>query len=428
MPNKKEITFIDLFAGCGGLSLGALKAGYSGILSVERQQNAFNTFRYNLIDNSQLTNYGLKSFNWPKSVEKKEYEINEFIENNPHFFKTYLNKIDLVVGGPPCQGFSTAGKRVHDDPRNQLYKSYIKFIRKVNPKIILIENVSGIASKFSESSKSYKEKIINELSKDFYIDGQVLNSEIFGVPQKRKRYFIIGFNKKVSKFKNIDISSVFEKIKLDSLAFKSGYKIGNKTFNLNNVNAFDALSDLSGKDGKDERILFTDENSKYKEYNSYVYNKPTSDYQKLMRYGLSNHGQIDSHRIGDLLKDTKSIYKNLIKIVNKKPLDASAKVSKDDMIASGWKSKKQIIHVLRSENLAPTITTCPFDYIHYSCPRILTAREFARIQSFPDWFNFKGIYATSGSMSYTTPRYSQIGNAVPPLMAESILKTLKSFI
>jgi len=428
MPTKKETTFIDLFAGCGGLSLGALRAGYSGVLSIERQKNAFATFKNNLIDNPKLSNYGLKSFNWPKSVEKKEFEINEFIENNPDFFKKYINKIDLVVGGPPCQGFSIAGKRIHDDPRNQLYKSYIKFIRKINPKIILIENVSGIASKFSASSKSYKEKIINELSKDFYIDGQVLNSELFGVPQKRKRYFIIGFNRKVSKFKNIDILSVFDKIKTDSLEFKRLYTVGNKTLNLNNVNAFDAISDISGKDGKDERILFTDENSKYKEYKSYVYNKPSSDYQKLMRYGLSNSGQIDSHRIGDLQKETQNIYKNLIKIVNKKPLNASAKVSKDDMIASGWKSKKQIIHVLKSNNLSPTLTTCPFDYIHYSSPRILTVREFARIQSFPDWFNFKGIYATSGSMSYTTPRYSQIGNAVPPLMAESILKTLKSLI
>ena len=76
---------------------------------------------------------------------------------------------------------------------------------------------------------------------------------------------------------------------------------------------------------------------------------------------------------------------------------------------------------------SPTITTCPYDYIHYSVPRILTVREYARIQSFPDWFEFKGIYATSGSFSFTTPRYTQIGNAVPPLMAESILKTLKSY-
>jgi site-specific DNA-cytosine methylase len=91
-----------------------------------------------LINEFKLINiiFGLKNFNWPKSVEKKEYEINTFIENNPDFFIKYKNKIDLVVGGPPCQGFSSAGKRVHDDPRNELYKSYIKFIRKINPKII----------------------------------------------------------------------------------------------------------------------------------------------------------------------------------------------------------------------------------------------------------------------------------------------------
>ncbi len=428
MSINKEFTFIDLFAGCGGLSLGALRAGYSGILSIERQKNAFATFKHNLIDNEAISNYGLQKFNWPKFVEKKEYEINDFMDNNSLFFEKYINKIDLVVGGPPCQGFSSAGKRKQNDPRNHLYKSYIKFIRKINPKIILIENVSGIASKFSESGKSYKEKIVKELSKDFFIDGEILTSDLFGVPQKRKRYFIIGFNKSIKKFNKIEIDKVFDLIKKDASEFAKTVSNGKRHFDLSHVNVQDAIGDLSGNNGNDKDVLYTDEDSNYKDYKSYLYNKPLSDYQKFMRVGIKNFELVDSHRIGDIHPETQRIFKNLIRIVNKKTTNHKGKVTKEDMIASGWKSKKLIINVLKGDNLSPTLTTCPFDYVHYSCPRILTVREFARLQSFPDWFKFKGIYATSGSLSYTTPRYSQIGNAVPPLMSESILKTLKSFL
>jgi DNA (cytosine-5)-methyltransferase 1 len=186
---------------------------------------------------------------------------------------------------------------------------------------------------------------------------------------------------------------------------------------------------LSDLDGEGEMSLpYIDENAKSKAYLTYPYKKTKVAYQKLMRAGIKTSKLIDSHRIGEHNENTKLKYGKLIEISIRNDSRTSFNFTKDELNEAKWDSKKQIINVLKPLLPSPTITTCPYDYIHYSVPRILTVREYARIQSFPDWFEFKGIYATSGSFSFTTPRYTQIGNAVPPLMAEAILKTLKSYL
>jgi DNA (cytosine-5)-methyltransferase 1 len=424
---NKKTTFIDLFAGCGGLSLGAMRCGFTGILAIESQKNAFNTLKHNLVsDNSQSYRQqsNLSSFEWPESIEQKNHDINDFLAENKEYLESIKGQIDLMVGGPPCQGFSNAGKRKEDDPRNQLYKSYLTFVKHVEPKILLIENVAGIALKFSNSGSSYKDNIIEKLKEDYYVDGQLLSSEIFGVPQKRKRYIIIGFKK--SYFKSeIDIKEVFKKIEEYSELFTKNYQIGDNKFDISNTTAIMALSDLDGK-GK-ESIGYIDENAKSKQFKTFAYKKPKSDFQRMMQLSLNNKKIADSHRIGEHKDDTIFKYKTLIDITNRNNRD-SFNFTKEEFDEARWNSKKQIINVLKENKPSPTLTTCPFDYIHYNTPRILTVREYARIQSFPDWFEFKGIYATSGSMSFTTPRYTQIGNAVPPLMAEGIISTLKTYI
>ena len=150
-------TFIDLFAGCGGLSLGAMRAGLKGIFAVEYQKNAFDTLRKNLIEKSkgEFDKLEISGFDWPAELPIGNYDINFLLSEKNGFIKSLKNKIDVVIGGPPCQGFSIAGKRNENDPRNQLYKSYLSFIKIIQPKILLIENVSGIASKFSATGSSY---------------------------------------------------------------------------------------------------------------------------------------------------------------------------------------------------------------------------------------------------------------------------------
>jgi len=425
---KIQFSFIDLFAGCGGLSLGAMKAGFNGLFAIEYQKNAFETLKFNLIEKTsdEFSKLGISGYNWPKELPLSNYDIKEFIKNQKEYLKSLEEKVDLVIGGPPCQGFSHAGKRKENDPRNQLYKSYISFINIVKPKILIIENVSGIASKFNKDGESYKDNILDKLKSKYYVAGRLITSELFGVPQKRKRYIIIGFSKKYFKTKNICLDEIFDKIISDSFKFTKNYKFNGTHVDITDTTIAEALSDLDGENL--DSINFQDENAVSRSYKTFPYKSAHSSYQKLMRTGVKNNIQIDSHRIGEHSLTTIDKYSKLIEISNSKPNRVGFKFTKEELDLAKWNSKKQVINVLKADKPSPTITTCPFDYIHYSSPRILTVREFARIQSFPDWFQFKGIYATSGSMSYTTPRYSQIGNAVPPLMAESIIRTLKSYL
>jgi DNA (cytosine-5)-methyltransferase 1 len=425
---EKKLTFIDLFAGCGGLSLGAMKAGFVGEFAIEFQKNAFDTLKFNLIDRTkeECLNFGIKPYEWPEELPVTNHDIKKLLLEKKDFLKSLKGKIDLVVGGPPCQGFSNAGKRNENDPRNQLYKSYISFINIVNPKILMIENVAGIASKFSKDGESYKDHILDKLKSKYHIAGKLISSEIFGVPQKRKRYIIIGFSKRYFKAKNINLDSVFNKIDSDSLVFTNEYKYKDSFIDITKTTIEDAIGDLDGENLNS--IQYQDENAKSKNYRTFPYKIAVSNFQKLMREGIQNKNQIDSHRIGEHNETTTSKYSKLIEISNSNPNRKGFKFSKEELDIANWNSKKQVINVLKADKQSPTLTTCPFDYVHYSVPRILTVREFARIQSFPDWFQFKGIYATSGSLSYTTPRYTQIGNAVPPLMAESIIRTLKGYL
>ena len=136
MTKQKKYTVIDLFAGCGGLSLGLYQAGWQGLFAIEKNAFAFETLKHNLIDNKQ-------HFAWPDWLPQTHHDINEVLDNYENQLKALRGKVDLVAGGPPCQGFSMAGQRMEDDIRNQLVFSYIRFIDFVRPKMILFENVKG---------------------------------------------------------------------------------------------------------------------------------------------------------------------------------------------------------------------------------------------------------------------------------------------
>ncbi len=129
---KDSKTYIDLFSGCGGLSLGLHNAGWKGAFAIEKSEDAFKTLEYNLIKKK-------KHFDWPNWLEQKHHDINEILENNSNDLIQLRGKIDLIAGGPPCQGFSMAGRRVENDSRNDLINSYIKFIDFVKPKLIFLK-------------------------------------------------------------------------------------------------------------------------------------------------------------------------------------------------------------------------------------------------------------------------------------------------
>src|SRR5688572_6527203 len=139
---KRDFVFADVFAGCGGLSLGLLNAGWRGLFAIEKNPHAFATLKKNLIDGDQA------SFDWPLWLPKTPHDIDSALHKYKRELLSLRGTLDLLVGGPPCQGFSSAGRRDPNDPRNSLFKRYLKLVSYLQPKMLLIENVQGISLSF----------------------------------------------------------------------------------------------------------------------------------------------------------------------------------------------------------------------------------------------------------------------------------------
>lgn len=402
--------FIDVFAGCGGLSLGLLQAGMSGVFAIEKNPMAFETLKHNLIDGNKF------NFDWPEWLPRKAMSCEELLAEYSSQLENMAGSIDLLVGGPPCQGFSIAGRRNPSDPRNQMAEQYLKLVSILRPTYLVIENVSGFASKFNEtksrelddrfSKTSYAEFIVDSLENLGYsVSSGLVNCSDFGVPQNRRRYLIICSLKKLK----VPL--------LEVLAGSSKDFLSAKKLHLDRpTSASEALSDLElvGKklipslDGGRPGFLQIE----------YVEPDIKSNYQSLMRAGSDSPP--NSLRLPKHAPNT---------IVNFKRIQLAStpgrSVSK--VVREMLGIKKQAITVLGRNLPSPTVTTLPDDIIHYSEARILTVRESARLQSFPDWFEFLGKYTTGGERRrIDCPRYTQVGNAVPPLLSEAIALVIKS--
>ncbi|MGP1510783.1 MAG: DNA cytosine methyltransferase [Treponema lecithinolyticum] len=404
MERKKHYTVIDLFAGCGGLSLGLYLSGWQGVFAIEKNQFAFETLKSNLIKNKQ-------HFHWPSWLPQTSHDINEILKNYKNQLNELRGKVDLVAGGPPCQGFSTAGKRIEEDIRNNLVFSYIEFIKLIEPKIILFENVKGFTYAFDKKkgkvSIPYSKKVIDALVNLRYkTEAYIIDFSKYGIPQKRNRFILIG--SKTEKNKSINFKELLELKKSDFLLEKGITA---------NITVKEAISDLLRSNGQ---IPTPDR----KGFMSGKYGKAESEYQKLLRGNYAKEHNIpDSHSFAkhSLLKE--EYFKKLL----------NSNQHRGKRIAETVKSKLNIkqrsLTILDPNSVSPTITSHPDDYLHYSEPRIMTVRECARIQSFPDWYEIKEKYTTGGSMrKIEVPRYSQIGNAIPPLFAELAGLALKDML
>lgn len=398
----KQLNYIDIFAGCGGLSLGLNNAGWKGLFAIEKGKDAFATLKYNLIDKKQ-------HFCWNEWLPQTEHDINEVIITHRKNLEKLAGNVTLVVGGPPCQGFSMAGQRKKNDIRNKLSESYIEFISIVRPKMLIFENVQGFTIGFKDEedkkgvpySKILKEKL-EELG--YLVEGKMIDISEYGVPQKRNRFIMIG----VLQGNPHDFFELLYKNRENFLTQKG----------LNErVSVNEAIGDLLKENG-------TTPTPDFKNYESGVYGEIQSNYQKLMRKNVGSVvGKVaDSHRFAKHSKETTDMNNEmLIKCPRLKRV-----TPKDNLIDN---LRKRGVTVLDENRAAPTITAHPDDFVHYSEPRILTVRESARIQSFPDDFEFKGKYTTGGQLrKIEVPRCTQVGNAVPPLFAEQIGLALREMM
>lgn len=401
-----KLKFIDLFAGCGGLSLGLMNAGLEGIFAIEKTEDAFKTLIHNL-DHKKIKN----GYKWPIWLPKKNMTTRDLLDNYQSQLQELKDKVDLIAGGPPCQGFSFAGLRDPNDPRNRLTEEYIEIVSIINPKFLLLENVKGFQAAFKKngaSTQAYSEYVVERLSnlnKGYKVFSKVLPASLFGVPQPRPRFIMIAVRNDIAQkisYTTLGNEEFYQKILQQADKFK-------KENNLSKITVLgDAIGDLEIK-GK--KLIECIDSKNFKQIN-YTEPKILNPYLKLIRRNVKKDFMPDSLRIPNHKKETRNKFEYIL-LKSIKGHTLSKELRKELHI------KKQCFTVLSSKALSTTITTLPDDCMHYSEPRVLTVRENARIQSFPDWFEFKGKYTTGGDRrKIECPRYTQVGNAVPPLMAE----------
>jgi DNA (cytosine-5)-methyltransferase 1 len=353
----KKLTVIDLFSGCGGMSLGLENAGYDIRYANDLNGDALKTYKHNfphvLVEQGDITKIE------PKDVANK---IN-------------LNHVDVIVAGAPCQGFSTSGKRDPNDPRSKLFIQIIKFLNVFKPKIFVMENVSGLLS--MDKGNTMK-TIMNQFSKSgYHVTHKILSASDFGVPQMRNRVFIIGSSIP------LDHEKIFPQP-------KSSKPISVK----------EAISDL-------DFITLGDSSNTYSI-------KPQSKYQKKMRVGSKNLHNHESANHSKRIQDRFSLVPP--------GMDGRKALKNSD-------TNKRDYYRLHPDKTSRTVTTLPEDLIHYEKNRIPTVRELARIQSFPDSFVFQGPRTTGGKQrKFSCPQYTQIGNAVPPLLSEKIFRHISKLL
>lgn len=396
----KTYNYIDLFAGAGGLSLGLMNAGWQGLFAIEKNEDAFLTLKHNLLDNKN-------HFEWPSWLPKKNYDIDYIIKKYKTELEELEGKVSLVVGGPPCQGFSTAGARNEKDKRNKLVHAYIAFIKLVKPKLIFFENVKGFTFEFKKKNKkgkTYSDEVIEGLrALNYELDYDIVNFSEYGIPQSRNRFILVG------KLGDVPIS-FFNELKLlkEKLLTEKGI---NKTVSLK-----EAIGDLLEKNGKstcpDSKNFF-----------SGLYALPISKYQSLMRKEISISKKIpDSHRFVNHSEEIIQQFQALLKHGER-----NKRINKE--LKEKYNIKKRSISPLAKDLPCPVLMSIPDEYIHYQEPRVLTVREYARIQSFPDWYEIKGKYTTGGKLrKKDVPRYTQLANAIPPLFGEQCGNVLKNMV
>ena len=395
MPSKPK--YIDLYAGCGGLSWGLMRSGWKGIFAVEKDAFAFATLEHNLITRK-------KHFQWPAWFPVGAHNIDEVLSNYKKELRKLAGAVDLVVGGPPCQGFSINGKRDEKDERNKLVDSYISFIKLVKPKLLFFENVRGFAMEFSKNGSGtiYSDQVTRRLKGLGYdVHAEIVNFADYGIPQRRWRFILVGcVEGKAEEF--------FQHLREKRSPFLGRKGLRSKR------SVSQAISDLERQYGETDC-------PDSKNFRSGLYAPAKNQYQKLMRMDCAQKIP-DSHRFPKHRPDIVERFEEILKCAPRNKQLSGELRTKYDL-------KKRSITPLDESSVCPTITSLPDDYIHYSEPRVLTVRECARIQSFPDDFEFRGKYTSGGDRrAKEVPRYTQIGNAIPPLFAELAGLALKEIL
>ena len=380
-PHKKTHTLIDMFAGCGGLSLGMEHAGFQSIFFNEIMPIFASTYLYNR--NIPDGHYYIGDIN----------KLNEDIEEYEHIWKKIEGGVDLVCGGPPCQGFSMANRqRIIDDPRNNLYKAYLQFLHNVRPKFFVMENVKGMAQRIPE----IKEDFVKYLGEDYLIDYRLLKAQDFGVPQNRERLILIGNRIGVNPD---DIFDSIEKKKRSPFTIKD---------TLEGLPRLEARKEKNKGNLEDLPSGLTERDFTYIKNDFYYFINGRREITKLYNHKNRYNNPRDIEIYRRLPQGANSLHESIQDIMPYK--------SRNDIF-------KDKYFKLDETQICKTITShMKFDcnmYIHPWESRGLSPREAARIQTFPDDYILKGAQ---------NMWYAQVGNAVPVKLAEAIGLSIMEFL
>ncbi len=405
-----KLKSIDLFAGCGGLSLGLEQAGFDTVFVNELHPDAMKTFLQNRPKSflSDTKNHVLDI----KSLTKNK----ESLLNFGKYIREEHGEIDLVCGGPPCQGYSGIGHRrtfelnKREMPTNHLYKDMAKVVSTVAPKMFLFENVRGLLNSrwtpegekgeiWNDVQKTFKNIIVKVGKQEFQyqIGFKLVFAKEYGVPQNRPRILMVGLREDIDfEFTNNDTSRGL---------LPEGFGDAPDLKDL-----FSDLIDPKWRDRKETTVYLKD---------------PSSEIQESLRTMLNGRVMMK----GDALSEQE--YSNHSDAVIAK---FQYMIEHDSEIPESMQTKKFSQKVLPKtwgkNGPSITATSLPDDYVHYSQPRVLTVREWARLQMFPDWYQFAGKRTTggrrragdpdAGDWTREVPKYTQIGNAVPVGLAKEV--------
>lgn len=460
----KTFRSIDLFSGCGGLSLGLKQSGFEIALAVEKSEMAAETYYHNFVeritDPKIWTEFLSLKGNIPAqaSLGLIVDELEQVLKCKETLSKLRSQEIDLVAGGPPCQGFSLAGRRDPDDTRNILPWQFLDFVREVAPKAVIIENVAGMTQNFVKHGKTSPftqlQKALSDTSPGYTVQALQVNAMHYGAPQHRPRVMLVGIRSDIADVLKLNFSKSPWKSDLDQTASKTSDQRPDLApkgihYGENILTVRDAISDLGQA--------------------TYHKNAKISDYAKEMRtdpsfaegLGIANNerAKLQNHvfrkhserikirfRIYQYLRD-QNLSAKLMGIPSNLTLSESARQDRllfelrsaklpakspdGTEIASNIDELLEVIMQLGTRKHSqrplswsapsPTVLSLPDDYVHPDQPRTLTVRELARFQSFPDFFEFRSKETTgSHRRRFEVPQYTQVGNAVPPKLGKAI--------